>query len=303
MPFFMLWLAASWCLQAGIWVGLALTVPAGALLLRLFLIQHDCGHGSFFRRRRANTWAGRILGVLTLTPYEFWRRTHAQHHARTGNLDHRGVGDIDTLTLAEYLGLSRSARWRYRLYRSPLVLFGLGPAYQFLLRHRVPAGMLRGGWRNWTSVMMTNLGVAALWLGMMYAVGPKTFLLVQIPTTLIAATLGVWLFYIQHQFEETSWHQDEAWSFQEAALHGSSYYDLPPLLRWFSAEIGVHHVHHLCSTIPFYRMQAVLRSFPQLKRVGRLGLRESFGTIRLTLWDEQRRRMISFADAGAARPA
>jgi len=299
-PLVALWIAIMLLVKAGIWIGLTLTVPAGAFLLRLFLIQHDCGHGAFFRRRRTNTWVGRVLGVVTLTPYEFWRRSHAHHHARTGNLDYRGLGDVDTLTLSEYRDLSAAARWRYRLYRNPAILFGLGPAYQFLLRHRFPAGLKGSGWRPWISVMATNLAIAALCLAMMRWVGIGPFLLVQLPITLVAATSGMWLFYIQHQFDDTIWERDAQWTFHQAALHGSSYYDLPPLLRWFSANIGAHHVHHLCSTIPFYRMPGVLRLFPRLKTVGRLGMRDSLGTIKLALWDEDLRRMISFKDARAS---
>ncbi len=299
-PLVALWLAAMLLVRAEIWLGLLLTIPAGAFLLRLFLIQHDCGHGSFFRRRIANTLVGRVIGVVTLTPYDFWRRSHAHHHAGTGNLDRRGLGDIDTLTLAEYRNLSPLRRLGYRLYRNPAILFGLGPAWQFLLRHRVPAGLMREGWQPWTSAMVTNVAIAALGFAMILIFGAAPFLLVQLPITLVAATLGMWLFYIQHQFERTLWERDGAWSFHEAALFGSSYYELPPVLRWFSANIGVHHVHHLCSTIPFYRMPGVLRAFPELKRLGRLGLRQSFGAIRLALWDEDTRRMISFREARAA---
>ena len=299
-PLAALWISAVLLVRAEIWFGLFLTVPAGAFLLRLFLIQHDCGHGSFFRRRTANTLVGRIIGVFTLTPYDFWRRAHAHHHAGTGNLDRRGLGDVDTLTLTEYRRLSPSRRWLYRLYRNPAILFGLGPAWQFLLRHRVPAGLMREGWRPWSSAMVTNLAIAVFGVGMILIFGAAPFLLVQLPITLVAATLGMWLFYIQHQFERTSWERDAGWSFHEAALHGSSYYDLPPVLRWFSANIGVHHVHHLCSTIPFYRMPGVLRAFPELKTLGRLGLRESLGAIPLALWDEDSRRMISFRKARAA---
>ena len=300
VPLAALWLATMLLLKAGYWAGLVLTIPAGAFLLRLFLIQHDCGHGSFFRRRAANGWVGRVIGVFTLTPYEFWRRSHAHHHAGTGNLDRRGMGDIDTLTLAEYRALSRTARWRYRLYRHPAILFGVGPAYQFLLRHRVPTGMMHAGWKPWSSALSTNAAILVLSLGLILAFGLVPFLLVQLPITLFAATCGMWLFYVQHQFEATSWHDDDRWNFHEAALHGSSYYDLPPVLRWFSADIGVHHVHHLCSTIPFYRMRGVLRAFPELTSVGRLGLRQSLGAIRLALWDERSRRLISFAEARTA---
>lgn len=299
VPLVALWIAALLLVRSGMWLGLLLTIPAGAFLLRLFLIQHDCGHGSFFRRRTVNTWVGRVIGVLTLTPYEFWRRSHAHHHATTGNLDKRGLGDVDTLTVAEYRQLDGWARLKYRMYRSPIVLFGLGPAFQFLLRHRVPAGLM-GDRRLWLSAMATNGAIALFALGMIWLVGLAPFLLVHLPITLIAATIGVWLFYIQHQFEDTVWEGSDTWGFHHAALHGSSYYELPPVLRWFSANIGVHHVHHLCSTIPFYRMQSVLRAFPELRSVGRLGIRQSLGAVRLTLWDEEARRLVSFKDAKVA---
>jgi omega-6 fatty acid desaturase (delta-12 desaturase) len=287
-------------MRAGYWIGAAFSIPAGAFLLRLFLIQHDCGHGSFFRTRRANTWTGRLLGVLTITPYEFWRRTHAHHHAGTGNLDRRGLGDIDTLTVTEYRGLPAFRRWTYRLYRHPLVLFGIGPTYQFVLRHRFPAGLTRDGWQPWASTFGTNAAIGLLWVALMLLVGVGPFMLVQLPMTLVAATAGMWLFYVQHQFRSTTWERSEAWSFRTAALEGSSYYDLPPPLRWITANIGVHHVHHLCSTIPFYRMRGVLRAFPELTKLGRLGLRDSLGTVRLTLWDEAAGSMVSFKEARAA---
>ncbi|WP_404710532.1 fatty acid desaturase [Sphingomonas sp. MMS24-J13] len=299
IPFVTLWVAAMLLVRAEIWAGLLLAIPAGAFLLRLFLIQHDCGHGSFFRRRTANGWVGRIIGMVTLTPYEFWRRSHAHHHAGTGNLDRRGLGDIDTLTVAEYRGLDRWKRWGYRLYRHPAILFGVGPAYQFLLCHRLPAASTRRSWRPWASTMGTNLAVLGLVGVLMWLCGVRTVLLVQLPITLVAASIGMWLFYVQHQFERTSWDRNEDWNFQRAALHGSSYYDLPHILRWFSANIGVHHVHHLCSAIPFYRMPEVLRACPELKTVGRLGLRDSLAVTALALWDEKARRMVSFRDARA----
>ena len=300
-PFVALWIAAAMLVTAGMWAGLVLTVPAGGLLLRLFLIQHDCGHGSFFRRRGLNTAVGRGLGIVTLTLYDFWRSSHAYHHAGTGNLDRRGLGDIDTLTVAEYRQRSRWQRIGYRLYRHPLVLFGIGPAYQFLLRHRVPAGRMRDGWRAWRSVVATNLAIVALFWFLIWRVGVIAFVAVQLPVTLIAATSGMWLFYVQHQFPKASWTRGEAWRFHEAALHGSSYYELPAPLRWLTANIGVHHVHHLCSAIPYYRMQAVLRAFPHLKSIGRMGIRESLSTVRLALWDEASGRMVAFADAGPVR--
>ena len=297
MPLAILWLAMWKALEAGHWAALLLSIPAGGLLLRLFLIQHDCGHGAFFRRRSANDWLGRVLGVFTLTPYDYWRRCHAQHHASTGNLSARGVGDVDTLTLGEFRERSYLGRLLYRVYRHPLVLFGIGPAYLFLLRHRLPIGMMTTGWRPWISPMSTNAAIAVVAGLLVWLMGLQTFLLVHLPITLVAASIGVWLFYIQHQFEHTVWDHGEEWSFHEAALHGSSHYRLPALLRWFTANVGVHHVHHLASRIPFYRLPEVLRTEPVLSQLSRVSLRESLAAVRLVLWDENQRRLISFAEA------
>ena len=220
------------------WIGLVGAVPAAGLLVRLFMIQHDCGHGSFFSNRLANDWIGRVIGVMTLTPYGYWRHNHTLHHASSGNLDQRGFGDIDTLTVREFFARPGWRRMLYRLYRHPMVMFGIGPSYLFILRHRLPVGMMRGGWKPWLSTMGTN-AAAILVAGMISLVGVRPFLLVHLPITILASSIGVWLFYVQHQFEHTSWSRDEAWSFHEAALHGSSYYHLPVVLRWFTANIGV----------------------------------------------------------------
>jgi acyl-lipid omega-6 desaturase (Delta-12 desaturase) len=294
VPLVLLWLSMWFALPVGYGLYLLLAVPAAGFLVRLFMIQHDCGHGAFFRHRLANDCVGRVIGVLTLTPYDFWRRTHALHHATSGNLDRRGIGDVDTLTVKEYLSRSRWGRLRYRLYRHPLVMFGVGPAYLFFLQQRLPIGLMRGGWRPWLSTMATNLAIVLLGAIVIWAVGIGPFLLVQLPIVLIGATLGVWLFYVQHQFEHTFWAHDKSWNVHEAALRGSSHYDLPAVLRWFTANIGMHHVHHLCSRIPFYRLPLVLRNHPGLTKVGRLSLGQSFFCVRLVLWDETARRLISF---------
>ncbi len=296
VPLVLLWLAMWFALGIGYGFYLVLAVPAAGFLVRLFMIQHDCGHGAFFRHRLANDWVGRVIGVLTLTPYDFWRQTHAVHHATSGNLDRRGIGDVDTLTVNEYLSRSRWGRLRYRLYRHPLVMFGIGPAYLFFLRHRLPMGMLRGGWKAWSSVMATNLAIVSVAGLAIWAIGIKAFLLVHLPIMLIGASAGVWLFYVQHQFEATFWTDGKSWKVQEAALHGSSHYDLPLVLRWFTANIGVHHVHHLCSRIPFYRLQAALRHDPGLAGIGRLTLAQSISCVRLVLWDEAARRLIGFRE-------
>jgi acyl-lipid omega-6 desaturase (Delta-12 desaturase) len=294
--FGLVWILMWASLGVGYGVTLVLALPAAGFLLRLFIIQHDCGHGSLFRKRSTNDWVGRVIGIVTLTPYDTWRRSHNSHHASSGNLDERGIGDIDTLTVREYLSLPRWWRLRYRLYRHPLVMFGLGPAYLFILRHRLPVGYMRKGWQPWVSTMATNAATAVTMTAVIWLVGIGPFLLVHLPITLLAASIGVWLFYVQHQFEHTTWSETPDWNLHEAALHGSSHYDLPAVLRWFTANIGVHHVHHLCSRIPFYRLPEVLRDHPELVETGRLTLVKSFQSVRLVLWDEDRRQLISFSD-------
>lgn len=298
VPFAAAWGAMLIALNFGqLWLYALLLLPAAGLLMRLFMIQHDCGHGSFFPSRALNDWTGRILGVLTLTPYDYWRRSHAVHHASTGNLDQRGIGDIDTLTVGEYLGRSAWQRFCYRLYRNPVVMFGLGPLYMLGLQTRVPVGFMRKGWGPWASTQITNVAVLVTCGLVAWAVGLGPFLLIHLPVVLLAAAAGVWLFYVQHQFEDTHWSEQEEWSFHEAALHGSSHYDLPAVLRWFTANIGMHHIHHLSSRIPYYRLPDVLRDHPELRDVGRLTLLESFACVKLTLWDENSRKLISFRDA------
>jgi acyl-lipid omega-6 desaturase (Delta-12 desaturase) len=281
-------------LAAGWWPALLLTIPAGGFLLRLFIIQHDCGHGAFFRSRKANDWLGRALGVLTMTPYDVWRGAHAEHHASNGNLDRRGMGDVDTLTVAEYRALSPLRRLGYRLYRHPLTLLGLGPAYLFVLRNRLPIGQMRDGWRPWVSAMATNAALLLVALATAAVGGFGPFVLVQLLTILVAGAGGVWLFYVQHQFETTVWDRKAEWSFHQGALAGSSFYDLPAPLRWLTGNIGIHHVHHLVSRIPFYRLPEVLRDCPALAGVNRIGLRDSLACLRLRLWDEQSRRLVPF---------
>jgi omega-6 fatty acid desaturase (delta-12 desaturase) len=295
VPFALLWTLMWFTLTNGYWPCLLLAVPAAGFLVRLFMIQHDCGHRSFFRNRLANDWVGRVIGVLTLTPYDFWRRAHAVHHASSGNLDQRGIGDIGILTVSEFQALSRWRQLLYRLYRHPVVLFGLGPAYQFILQHRLPVGPTPLGWQLWRSAMATNAAIALVVALMIWLVGIGPFLLVQLPITLLAGSIGIWLFYVQHQFADTFWAHDDGWNFHDAALHGSSHYDLPVVLRWFTANIGVHHVHHLCSRIPYYRLPQVLRDHPQLAAVGRLTLFQSLRCVRLRLWDERQRQLVVFA--------
>lgn len=300
IPFIGLSALMLFSVNAGYYVALALLPVTGLLTLRLFIIQHDCGHGAFLRSKAGNTWIGRALGVFTFTPYDCWALSHARHHARTGNLDKRGFGDVDTLTVREFRESSAWGRFGYRLYRHPLVLFGFGPIYLFLLRHRLPVGLMREGWRYWISAMATNAMLAAILAGLVYAFGWTTTAIVVLPTVLIAGATGVWLFYIQHQYENAHWDRQENWSFQEAALMGSSYLALPQPLRWFTGNIGIHHVHHLASSIPFYRLPEVLEEHAELKTLNRFSMRQTLKPMALALWDENSRRLVSFREARRA---
>lgn len=291
--------AASWALMyfaldVGYWLTLILAVPAAFCLIRLFIIQHDCGHGAFFKSSRASNITGSILGVFTLTPYHYWRKTHALHHATSGNLEHRGFGDIDTLTVDEYLALSRWGRFKYRLYRHPAVLFGVGATVQFFVRHRLPTLVPRTWTRERLSILWTDVGLAAFVVGMGLLVGFRAFALVHVPLMALACSIGVWLFYVQHQFEPTYWEHDERWVYDSAALQGSSYYRLPKLLQWATGNIGLHHIHHLNPRIPNYKLQQVLDTHPELRQVPTLTLWQSLRCVRLTLWDERAHRLVPF---------
>ena len=299
-PFIALWAFAWWVLQYSYWLALGIAVVNGMFLVRLFLIQHDCGHNSFFTNRHVSDWIGRAIGVLTLTPYDVWRRTHSVHHSASGNLDRRGMGDVHTLTVTEYMALSKFGRLKYRLCRNPLVLFGLGPFYLFFLQNRLPLGLMKSGWKYWTSAMGTNATIA-LFVGLItWFGGWQVLLLIFIPTTLVGASIGVWLFYVQHQFEDTLWDKEDEWQLHDAALHGSSHYVLPQPLQWLTANIGIHHVHHLYARIPFYRLTEVLRDYPILAEAQKLTIKESLQCFKLQLWDETNRKLLSYKQARQA---
>jgi acyl-lipid omega-6 desaturase (Delta-12 desaturase) len=292
--------AILWGLARGIWPVLVLALPAALFVVRFFMIQHDCGHGSYFRSTWMNNLLGRFLGVVTMMPYATWRHDHAVHHATSGNLARRGVGDVTTLTVAEYRARSGWQRLLYRLYRHPLVLFGLGPAYVLLVRYRLPFARRFGDRRAWLSIFGTNAAAAAAAAGLAMLVGPIAVLVGWGTVLLLATAIGVWFFYVQHQFEDTYWQHAADWDFHAAALEGSSFYDLPRLLHWLTGSIGFHHIHHLASKIPNYRLRACFQENPELRRVKRLTLGESLRSVRLALWDEERRKLVTFRQATQA---
>jgi omega-6 fatty acid desaturase (delta-12 desaturase) len=281
---------------------LALAIPTGAMLVRVFIIQHDCGHGAFFASRSLNNAVGRLCGVLTFTPYANWRRHHAQHHGNWNNLDRRDAGaDIysSCLTVKEYRALSRWQRLGHRLARHPFVANVLLPPAVFVLLYRVPFDTPRTWWRERRSVYGTNLAIAALIATLGLLIGFEQVLLVQLPIIVVASIIGVWLFASQHRFEGTLWMRQPDWTFADAALLGSSYLRLPRWLQWLTGNIGFHHVHHLSPRVPNYRLQGCHEAVPQLREVPARSMGSSLRGMRLALWDEDHQRLVSFADARA----
>jgi len=297
VPFFVCWYAAYRALSVGYWLTLIIAVPTAGFVMRLFLIQHDCGHGSFFKSQKVADLVGFWLGVATLTPYRYWRKTHAYHHAHSGDLGFRGLGDVDTITLSEYRKKSFFGRLRYRLYRHPFVLLGLGGFFVFALKHRYPWDIPRRWKREWASVWKTNAVLVAIVVLLGLTIGLKAALLVHLPVLMLTGVVGVWLFYVQHQFEDTYWNEHTEWSYFDAGLQGSSYLVLPKPLQWVTASIGIHHVHHLSARIPNYRLQQCLDENPQLQQVTRINIWIGIKTLSLALWDEESRRLISFREA------
>lgn len=273
-------------------VTLALAVPTAVLQIRIFIFFHDCCHDSFFASRRANRIVGYITGVLTFTPFDDWKRSHVAHHATAGDLDGRGTGDIWTMTVDEYLAAPRAKRLGYRLVRSPFFLLLVVPFWLSLISYRIPH---RGAGRLATaSVWITNAILVGIFAAAALTVGWRTYLLIQLPVVVISWTMGVWLFYVQHQYEGTFWSRRESWDPLEAALKGSSYYKLPKVLQWFTGNIGLHHIHHLRPRIPNYHLQACQDSIPALQAVRPLTIRRSLKSVALNLWDEQQQRLVSF---------
>jgi len=289
--------AALWCLMyltshISWWLTVPLAVLAGAFLVRVFIIFHDCGHGSFFRSDAANHIVGAITGVLTFTPYFHWRWEHAIHHRSAGHLDRRGTGDVWTMTVQEYLEATRWKRFAYRLARNPFVLFVVAPLLLFLVRERVPR--LSAPARERYSVHWTNLALGLLATALIWVFGLKAYLIIQLTVLMTAATAGVWLFYVQHQFEGVYWERGHDWDYAEAALKGSSFYELPKVLQWFSGSIGFHHIHHLGPRIPNYRLEKCHREEPLFQTVKAVTLLSSLKCFTFRLWDEQQHKLVGF---------
>jgi omega-6 fatty acid desaturase (delta-12 desaturase) len=286
------WGLIWWSLSVSWWLTVPLAILAGALLIRVFIIFHDCGHGSFFASRAANTFWGGVTGLLTWTPYYHWRGEHAIHHGATGDLDRRGVGDIWTMTVREYVEASRWKRLGYRFVRNPFVLFGLAPLVLVAVLQRFSRAGADA--RERRSVWTMNAAIAATVFGMMWLLGPVTYLVVQLIVLLVAGSVGIWLFYLQHQFEDAYWERGEDWEYVAAALRGSSFFALPRVLQWFSGNIGFHHIHHLSARIPNYFLEACHRSDPMFAGVMPMSLWRAMRTVGLRLWDESSKKLVGW---------
>ena len=293
VPYAALWFLMFVCVSVSWWLVVPLAILTGGFMVRMFIIHHDCGHGSFFKSRRANHILGFITGVFTFTPYFHWRWEHAAHHATCSDLDKRGMGDIWTLTVQEYLESSRWQRFAYRLARNPVILFLIAPLYMFLIKHRFPKASASK--RDRHSVAWTNLGIVVVAAGLSLVFGWKAYLLIQVMVMAAGGAVGVWLFYVQHQFDGVYWERTGEWDYVTAALKGSSFYKLPKVLQWFSGNIGFHHIHHLSSRIPNYHLEKCHEAEPLFQTVKPITLFASFKSFTFRLWDEQRRRLVGYS--------
>ena len=291
IPYIILWILMVYLIEISYWLVIPLAVIAGGFVVRLFIFLHDCGHWSFFKSAKANHWVGSIMGVLVFTPYFQWRQSHATHHATAANLDKRGVGDIWTMTVDEFLEAPWWKRLYYRVYRNPLIIFGIGPLLTFLILHRFPNNSYKKREKN--SVHLTNLALIIIILGMSWAIGLKNYLLIQLPVIWVASTVGVWMFYVQHQFEGVYWERAQEWDFLKAGLEGSSFYQLPKVLQWFTGSIGFHHIHHLSPRIPNYLLEECHLE-NKIFQVKPIKLWTSLKSMTFRLWDEKKRQLVNF---------
>jgi omega-6 fatty acid desaturase (delta-12 desaturase) len=298
VPYLALWAGMYLALDVSYWLVLILSVPAAGFLLRTFIIFHDCAHGAFLETKRANTWLGRMLGVVVFSPFQSWRQSHAVHHATAGDLDRRGVGDVQTLTVAEYGALPWLRRLAYRAFRNPAVMFGIGPTWALVIQPRFVPISARPRIRH--SVIATNVALLLLVGGLCLLLGWREFLLVETPSVMLAAGAGVWLFYVQHQFDDTYWKSSDDWSYADAALRGSSYLKLPKVLQFFTANIGLHHVHHLSARIPNYNLQRAHDENEVFEQVPVLTARKAMRSSRLKVWDPASKQLVGFAAAKAS---
>jgi len=292
VPYALLWYAMYVTLSISWWLTLPLAVLAGAFLVRVFIIFHDCGHGSFFKSQTANDLTGFLSGILTFTPYYHWRWEHALHHATSGDLDRRGTGDVWTLTVQEYLESSRWRKFAYRLARNPMVLFVIAPLFLFVVRQRFPSA--KANKRQRWSVYWMNLAILGMAIGLSLFFGIKAYLIIQLTAMMVAGTAGLWLFYVQHQFEGVYWERRDDWDYTAAALQGSSFYKLPKILQWFSGNIGFHHIHHLSPRIPNYNLERCHKAHSLFQNVKPVTLFSSFKSFTFRLWDEQRRKLVGY---------
>ena len=296
-PYIILWILMPMALEISFWLMLPLAILAAGFLTRIFIIFHDCGHGSFFRSRKLNRIVGSLFGILAFTPYDRWTDSHRIHHQTVGNLDKRGIGDVWTLTAEEYLSLSKAKRFWYRLFRNPFFLIGIGGPLMFILTNRFTT---RNNTRKQRlNIYFTNIVILALAVGISWIIGWQAYLLIQLSVMYIAALGGVFLFYLQHQYEDVNWTRSGNWDYKEMALHGSSFFKLPAILRWFSGSIGFHHVHHLGPTIPNYNLLKCHRENTLFQEVKPITLMESFRSLKLRFWDEERQKIISFRELRA----
>lgn len=292
VPYLLLWVAMVWSLDISYFLTLLLSFIAAGFLVRIFIIFHDCGHGSFFKSQRLNRIVGVITGLMAFTPYHKWHHDHKEHHATVGNLDKRGTGDVKTLTIEEYLSQSKWNRFKYRFYRHPLFLFGIAPILIFILQNRLSSKYMNI--RERLYLHLTNLALVAIIVLLIWAIGWKAYLMIQLPVIYISAVNGVWLFYVQHQYEHVVWKRSTDWNYKEIALGGSSYYKLPKVLQWFTGNIGFHHIHHLSPRIPNYKLPSCHKENPIFQEIKPVTLFSSLRSLRLRLWDEKRKKLVGF---------